>query len=91
MKRLGLLILSAVFLMGQSPLPLPPPPYDPLEQLQREREQLQRDSEWLQQERREQIRREQEYMIEERRHRERQELLERQLEELKRHDPYYSN
>jgi hypothetical protein len=84
MKRLGLLILAAVFLMGQSPLPLPPPPYDPLEQLQR-------DSEWLQQERREQIRREQEYMIEERRHRERQELLERQLEELKRHDPYYSN
>jgi len=60
MKRLGLLMLAAVFLMGQSRLPLPPSPYDPLEQLQREREQ-------------------------------RQELLERQLEELKRHDPYYSN
>ncbi len=89
MKRLGLLILSAVFLMGQY---YPPPQqYDPLEQLQRERELRQRASESLQQERREQIRREQEYMIEERRHRERQELLERQLEQLKRHDPYYSN
>ncbi len=90
MKRLGLLILAAVFLMGQY---LPPvQQYDPYEQQQREQErQQQRDYEWLQQERREQIRREQEYMIEERRHRERQELLERQLEELKRHDPYYSN
>ena len=90
MKRLGFLILSAVFLMGFQWRP-PPQQYDPLEQLQREREQRQRAIESLQQERREQIRREQEYMIEERRHRERQELLERQLEQLKRHDPYYSN
>ncbi len=83
MKRLGLLILAAVFLMGFQWRP-PPRQYDSYEQQQRSFEQLQ-------QERREDIRREQEYMIEERRHRERQELLERQLEELKRHDPYYSN
>ncbi len=91
MKRLGLLILAAVFLMGFQWRP-PPQQYDPLEQYEREQERLrQRGIEQLQQERREQIRREQEYMIEERRHRERQELLERQLEQLKRHDPYYSN